>query len=76
MECRVYNIVLFNALHIYTKYMFNKYIYLNKFIYFIYFRLHWVFVAARGLFSSCGVQASHWWSTGSRRAGLVVARGL
>ena len=26
----------------------------NKFILFIYFWLHWVFVAVRGLFSSCG----------------------
>ena len=25
-----------------------------KFVLFIYFWLHWVFVAARGLFSSCG----------------------
>ena len=29
-------------------------IFLNKFILFIYFWLRWVFVAARGLFSSCG----------------------
>ena len=26
----------------------------NKFIYFIYFWLHWVFDAAHGVFSSCG----------------------
>ena len=58
--------------------------FLNKFIYFIYFWLHWVFVAVRGLslvavsggYSSLQcVGFSLWWllflrSTGSRRAGF------
>ena len=51
-----------------------------------YFWLHWVFVAVRGLFSSCSERGLLLlWSTGSRRAGfsscghlgsVVVARGL
>ena len=45
---------------------------------FIYFWLHWVFVAARGLFSSCGEQELLLLqSTGSRCPGsIVVARKL
>ena len=46
---------------------------------FIYFWLHWVFIAARGLFSSCGERGLLFvvvrrllllWSTGSRCAGF------
>ena len=55
-----------------------------KIIYlFIYFGLHWVFVAACGLFSSCSAWASHcggFFCCGARALGMralvVVARGL
>ena len=58
----------------------------NKFICFIYFWLHWVFLAMCGLFSSCREQgllfvAVHRllivvaWALGAR-ASVVVARGL
>ena len=62
--------------------------FLNKFILFIYFWLHWVFIAARGLslvvanrgYSSLWCVGFSWrwllllWSKGSRRAGLVAPR--
>ena len=52
---------------------------INLFIYlFIYFWLHWVFVAAHGLFSSCGVWASHCggFSCCGAWASVVVTHGL
>ena len=36
------------------QHFFFKFLKINLFIYFIYFWLHWVFVAARGLSLSCG----------------------
>ena len=65
---------------------FGSFFFLNKFILFIYFWLHWVFVAARRLslvvaswgYSSlqCAGFSLQWflllWSTGSRRTGFSI----